>query len=225
MKFVVSTTALTRALQITSGALTAHPVMPVLEDFLFELEGGKLSISTSNLEVSINTSLEVNGTEDGRIAIPGKILLDSLKMLPEQPVSFNIDTESRGIEITAASGKYRLVGEKAEDFPVLERPGSEDSITLRSDQLVQGVEKTSFAVSNDEMRQNMRGINMNIDFNQLTFAATDPTGGAGIQADILTLSSMGCHALSVVTAVTVQDTIMVSPNSCGSWNSQLAAGS
>ncbi|MFN8279522.1 MAG: DNA polymerase III subunit beta [Saprospiraceae bacterium] len=173
MKFVVSTTALTRALQMTSGALTAHPVMPVLEDFLFELHGNNLSISTSNLEVSINVIIEVTGTKDGKIAIPGKILLDSLKMLPEQPVSFNIDTETRGIEITATSGKYKLVGEKAEDFPVIERPDKEDQLTLQSDQIIKGIEKSSFAVSNDEMRQNMRGINMNIDFNQLTFAATD----------------------------------------------------
>ncbi len=173
MKFVVSTSTLAKGIQLTSGALTSHPVMPVLEDFLFELKGNELNITTSNLEVSINTRIEVSGSNDGKIAIPGKILLDALKMLPEQPLQFSIDVESRGIEITSASGKYKLVGEKAEDFPLLERPSKEDKIVLNSEQLRKGIDKTSFAVSNDEMRQNMRGINFNIDFSQITFAATD----------------------------------------------------
>ncbi|MEP7194915.1 MAG: DNA polymerase III subunit beta [Saprospiraceae bacterium] len=173
MKFAVSTSALYKNLQIAAGALTSHPVMPVLEDFLLELKGNQLNISASNLEVSINTSMEVSGSKDGTIAIPGRTILDALKTLPEQPVNFDINTETRGIEITSVSGKYKLVGEKAEDFPIIERPSNEDKFELTVDQLRRGIEKSSFAVSNDEMRQNMRGINLNIDFSQVTFAATD----------------------------------------------------
>lgn len=173
MKFTVSTHTLLKPLQTASVALTANPVMQVLEDFLFVLEGNKLSIAASNLEVTISTEIQVNGTENGKIAIPGKTLLETLKSLPEQPLHFVIDTDTRGIELTSASGKYKLVGEKAEDFPEIEKPSDEDQIMMDSIQIQRGVDKTVFAASNDEMRQAMRGINLNIDFNHVTFAATD----------------------------------------------------
>lgn len=79
--------------------------------FLLDLKGNKLSIASSNLEMTINTEVEVNGSENGKIAVPGKTLLETLKSLPEQPLNFVINTETRGIEITSASGKYKLVGE------------------------------------------------------------------------------------------------------------------
>ncbi len=173
MKFVASTSALLRQLQIAAGALSANPVIPVLEDFMMTLQGNKLSIAASNLEMTITTDLEVTGQENGKIAIPGKTLLETLKSLPEQPLSFVINSETRGIEITSASGKYKLVGEKSEDFPEIETPTDEDSIEMDSIQIQKGIDKTFFAASNDEMRQSMRGININIDFNHVTFAATD----------------------------------------------------
>jgi DNA polymerase III subunit beta len=173
MKFVASTSTLLKPLQIASSALSANPVMPVLEDFLLDLKGNKLSIASSNLEMTINTEVEVNGSENGKIAVPGKTLLETLKSLPEQPLNFVINTETRGIEITSASGKYKLVGEKAEDFPEIEKPSDEDRIEMDSIQIQKGIDKTFFAASNDEMRQSMRGINLNIDFNHVTFAATD----------------------------------------------------
>ncbi|MCI1265484.1 MAG: DNA polymerase III subunit beta [Saprospiraceae bacterium] len=173
MKFVASTSALLRQLQIAAGALSANPVIPVLEDFMMTLQGNKLSIAASNLEMTITTDLEVTGQENGKIAIPGKTLLETLKSLPEQPLSFVINSETRGIEITSASGKYKLVGEKSEDFPEIETPSDEDSIEMDSIQIQKGIDKTFFAASNDEMRQSMRGININIDFNHVTFAATD----------------------------------------------------
>ena len=211
MKFAVSTSALSKSLQIVAGALTSHPVMPVLEDFLLELKGNKLNITTSNLEVTINTHMDVNGSKDGKIAIPGKILIDSLKTLPEQPLNFNIDTESRGIEMTSASGKYKLVGEKAEDFPILEHPTNEDKIEINSDQLRKGIDKSSFAVSNDEMRQNMRGINLNIDFNQLTFAATDAHKLVRytfrkLESDVATSIILTKKSMQILSAILPKDT-------------------
>lgn len=174
MKFTVSTSALTKQLQIAAGALTSNPVMPVLEDFLFELKGNKLNIAASNLEVSISTSVEVSGNKNGKIAIPGKTILDVLKSLPEQPLNFDINPETRGIELSSASGKYKLVGENFSDFPEIELPtDQDDNFEISAEQLKKGIDKSAFAASNDEMRQNMRGININIDFNQVTFATTD----------------------------------------------------
>ncbi|NOT36753.1 MAG: DNA polymerase III subunit beta [Saprospiraceae bacterium] len=174
MKFTVSTSGLTKQLQLAAGALTSNPVMPVLEDFLFELKGNTLNIASSNLEVSIRTSIEVSGSKNGKIAVPGKTILDVLKSLPEQPLTFEINLETRGIELLSASGKYKLVGENSADFPEIETPSeADDKIEISSEFLKKGIDKSSFAASNDEMRQNMRGINLNIDFNQITFATTD----------------------------------------------------
>ncbi|MCC6816103.1 MAG: DNA polymerase III subunit beta [Saprospiraceae bacterium] len=174
MKFTVSTTSLLKQLQLTSGALTSNPVMPILEDFLLDLKSNSLSISTSNLEVTMNTLAEVNGTLNGKIAVPGKTLLEILKSLPEQPLSFEVNPETKGVEIVSTTGKYKLVGESPNDFPEIEKPtDDDDSLKMNSDQLKNAIDKTAFAASNDEMRQNMRGINLSIDFNQITFATTD----------------------------------------------------
>jgi DNA polymerase III subunit beta len=174
MKFSVSTSALAKQLQIAAGALTSNPVMPVLEDFLLDLKGNSLSISASNLEVTINTLVEVSGSKNGRVAIPGKTILEVLKSLPEQPLQFEISPETRGIELTSASGKYKLVGENPAEFPALESPSDkDDKIEINTTHLKRGIDKSAFAASNDEMRNNLRGINFNIDFNQITFATTD----------------------------------------------------
>ena len=173
MNFSVSSSAFLKQLQVASGALSSNPVMAILEDFLLELKGKLLTITTSNLEVTIQTSLEVQGKGNGKIAISGKTLLETLKSLPEQPVSFEINDETRGVEITSSSGKYKLVGENPADFPELTKPDTEDSIEIEAKSLLAAIDRTIFATSNDEMRQAMKGVCMNIDFNHITFVATD----------------------------------------------------
>lgn len=173
MKFSVSSSAFLKQLQVASGALSSNPVMAILEDFLLELKGNLLSITTSNLEVSIITSIEVQGSENGKIALSGKTLLETLKSLPEQPVSFEIDDENRGVEITSSSGKYKLVGENPADFPEINRPDGDPSIELDAKNLLSAVDRTIFATSTDEMRQAMKGVCLNIDFDHITFVSTD----------------------------------------------------
>ena len=96
MNFSVSSSAFLKQLQVASGALSSNPVMAILEDFLLELKGKLLTITTSNLEVTIQTSLEVQGKGNGKIAISGKTLLETLKSLPEQPVSFDLKRPDNG---------------------------------------------------------------------------------------------------------------------------------
>ncbi|MDQ3141543.1 MAG: DNA polymerase III subunit beta [Bacteroidota bacterium] len=173
MKFTVSASALLKHLQINSGALSSNPVIPVLEDFLLTLKGNTLEIATSNLEMTILSEMEVNGSKDGIIAIPGRTLLETLKSMPEQPLVFSINEETLGVEITSAVGNYKLIGEKAEDFPEIPKPDKEDKINLETLKIQRAIDKTIFAVSNDEMRQGMKGLCFNIDFNHLTVVATD----------------------------------------------------
>lgn len=173
MKFEVSSSALLSHLQISSGVIAPSTVIPIMEDFLFNLSGDKLTVTASNLETTIVTTLEVAGSEDGEIAIPAKILLETLKALPEQPIAIIINDETAGITIKSSYGEYKLTGDLSEDFPQLPAEEDTESLTLKSDLLSKAISHTLFAVSNDEMRAAMKGIFVQIDFNKIIFVATD----------------------------------------------------
>ncbi|MBK8954262.1 MAG: DNA polymerase III subunit beta [Saprospiraceae bacterium] len=173
MKFNVSSGGFLEKLNIAASALASNPVLPILEDFLIRSDKNKLFITASNLELTISTSLDAEVTNAGSIAIPGKTLLETLKAMPEQPLSIEINDDTRGVTITSLSGVYKLVGEKAEDYPKIAEPVDEPGFGISSEKLQLAIDRTSFATSNDEMRPAMKGICLNIDFNQLTFAATD----------------------------------------------------
>ncbi len=173
MKFSVSSSELLRKLQIAGGAVGVNPVLPILEDFLFTIEGNQLTIGASDLETTIITSMEVMADTSGAVAIPAKILLETLKALPQQPITFTIDEETFGVEITSAFGKYKLAGENGEDFPELPTPDEVDSIKVSAPQLTQAISKTVFAASTDELRPAMTGVYFQVDFNKLILVATD----------------------------------------------------
>lgn len=173
MKFSVSSSELLKQLQVASGAIGSNPVLPILEDFLFKIENKKLTISATDLETSISTTIEVLADDDFTVAVPAKILLETLKALPQQPVTFTIDEENYGIEIKSSYGKYRLAGEKSEDFPNLPEAESVDTVKVDSQILLEVINKTIFATSNDELRPAMTGVYFQIDFNKLTCVATD----------------------------------------------------
>ena len=173
MKFSVSSSELLKNLQIASGAIGSNPVLPILEDFLFVIKENTLTITASNLETTIINSMDVNSEKDGSVAVPAKILLDTLKALPDQPITFTMNEDNRAIELTSAFGKYKLAGEGPEDFP--ETPAEEEvnTIQLTTEILSKAISKTLFATSSDELRLAMTGVYVQIDFNKIIFVATD----------------------------------------------------
>jgi len=174
MKFSVSSSELLKQLQLAAGSIGSNPVLPILEDFLFTLSGNKLKIAATDLETSITTEIEVMASEsDGSVAVPAKILLDTLKALPQQPITFSINDDNFAIEITSAYGKYRLAGENGEDFPNIPEPESVDTISLPTNALIQAINKTLFATSNDELRPAMTGVYFQVEFNKIVLVATD----------------------------------------------------
>ncbi len=173
MKFSVSSSELLKQLQIAGGAIGSNPVLPILEDFLFTIENNKLRITATDLETSITNEIEVNADTSGTVAVPAKILLETLKALPQQPITFNVNEENFGIEITSAYGKYKLAGENGADFPRIPEADNVDAIELQAQMLNQGISKTLFATSSDELRPAMTGVYFQVDFNKLILVATD----------------------------------------------------
>ena len=172
MKFIVSSSALLKQLQHIAGVINANTVLPILEDFLFEVEKNKLSVIATDLETVMRIQLDIEAKDSGKVCIPAKILMDSLKNLPDQPLTFNIDKNS-GIEITSDSGKYKVMGETADNFP--KEPTADDttSFKMTASALVTAINKTLFATSNDDLRPAMTGVFFELDKKGLQFVATD----------------------------------------------------
>ncbi|RIJ41992.1 DNA polymerase III subunit beta [Pontibacter oryzae] len=173
MKFIVSSSALLKQLSSINGVVTNNPVVPILENFLFEINNSTLTITASDLETSMMTELPVEAKENGRIAAPAKILLETLKNLPDQPVTFTIDEETYTIEISSSNGRYKLSGENATDFPRVPSVQGGNAIEIPSNVLARAINKTIFAVSNDELRPAMTGIFVQLRSENVTFVATD----------------------------------------------------
>jgi DNA polymerase-3 subunit beta len=173
MNFIVSTSALLKQLQLIDGVVSNNTVLPILEDFLFEIENGKLTLFSTDLEISMSSSLDIEAKEDGKIAIPAKMLLNILKTLPDQPLTFSIDSRSFGVELKSANGKYRLSGENGDDFPRI--PVAEDikDIKLASSVLKNAITACLFAVGTDELRPAMTGVYFELSNQGITFVATD----------------------------------------------------
>ena len=172
MKFIVSSSSLLKHLQQISGVINANTVLPILEDFLFEIQDKKLNVVATDLETVMRVQMEVESKVSGKVCIPAKILLDSLKNIPDQPLTFNID-KNFAVEITSDNGKYKVMGENPDNFP--KEPPADDTtgFTMTSSALLTAINKTLFAVSNDDLRPAMTGVFFELTKEGVQFVATD----------------------------------------------------
>jgi DNA polymerase III subunit beta len=175
MKFTVSSNNLLKQLQLVGSAIGSNPVLPILENFLFTLQGDTLTIAATDLETSMTTQLEVSADENesGAVAIPAQILQATLKALGDKPVTINVNTDTFGIEIISSNGKCECVGENGADYPRIPTSEGAEKIEVPANVLTQGISKTIFATSNDELRPQMTGVFFQIEENKLTLVATD----------------------------------------------------
>jgi DNA polymerase-3 subunit beta len=173
MKFIVSSSSLLKHLSSINGVVTTNPVVPILENFLFEIKDSKLTVTASDLQTSMITEIDVEAKEDGNIAVPAKILIETLKNLPEQPVTFSIDKETYSIEISSDNGRYKLAGENATDFPKIPVVTNATTVDMSTEVLSNAINNTIFATSNDELRPAMTGVYINLSDTNVTFVATD----------------------------------------------------
>ena len=172
MKFIVSSSNLLKNVNLISGVINTNNTLPILDNFLFELDGNQLKITGSDLETTISTTLEVESTDSSKIAIPSKILADTLKTFPEQPLTF-IQKEENLMEIVSEQGNYQIALEAAEEYP--QTPDIQDAnvTQLKAGVLSEAISKTIFATGNDELRPVMTGVFFQAGTDNFRFVATD----------------------------------------------------
>lgn len=173
MKFVVSSSVLLKQLSAINGVVSTNPIVPILENFLFKLEANILTVTASDLQTVMITEIEVEGGDKGAIAVPAKLLLDTLRGLPEQPITFNVDEETFGTEIVSDNGRYKLSGENPIDFPKTPTVNRGQAVEFSSASLGTAIANTIFATSTDDLRPAMTGVFVQIGAENATFVATD----------------------------------------------------
>lgn len=176
MKFVVSSSALLGLLQTTNKVISSKNTLPILDYFLFDLKEGVLKITASDLETSLVGTLAVENVErEGLIAVPVKLMLDSLKEFSEQPLTIEANESTWEIVVSWKSGKLTLPGTSGLSYPNLPELNAEtkQSLALDVDTLMVGINKTIFATADDELRPVMNGVYINLEPQSVTFVATD----------------------------------------------------
>lgn len=173
MKFIASSGTLLKQLQVVGGVINTNNTMAILDNFLFDIKPNSLTIMASDLETTISTQLEVETEDTGQIAIPARLLLDGLKALPEQPVTFVTKPDSGTIEMSSDYGKYSLAFVEGDEFPKLPEMENISTTELPAEILATAIQKTLFAAGNDEMRPIMSGVFFQFSSENLTFVATD----------------------------------------------------
>ncbi len=173
MKFIVSSSTLLKHLQSIAGVLNSSNTLPILDNFLFEIEGKQLTISASDLESTMVTRTTVEAKEEGRIAVPARLILDTLKNFPEQPLTFTVDEKTYGMEISSENGKFKLSGFSADEYPKIPTLEEPSNVTLSSEVLNEAIIRTLFATGSDDLRPVMSGVFFEFGKDHLRFVATD----------------------------------------------------
>ena len=172
MKFIVSSSYLLKQLQVLGGVINSSNTLPILDNFLFDLRQTKLIVSASDLETTMNSVLEVDSESEGLIAVPARLLLDTLKTFPEQPLTFVV-ADNNTVEISSNHGKYALAYADGNEFPKAVELTNPSTTTVLGDILATAISKTIFAAGNDDLRPVMSGVFFQFSPESLTFVSTD----------------------------------------------------
>ena len=173
MKFSASISELQKSLGSISAVIPTKSTLPILENFLFDLSGDQLNITATDLEVYASVSLKVKGSENGKMAVPAKRLLETVRALSEEKVNFKADNSSYKIEMATSNGVYKLTGESSESYPTIPSAKGNDELEVESETLRRLINKTAFAVSTDELRPAMTGVLLQLNKNGIRAVSTD----------------------------------------------------
>ncbi|GAL65051.1 DNA polymerase III beta subunit [Algibacter lectus] len=161
-----------KQLQVLGGVINSSNTLPILDNFLFELDHNKLTVSASDLETTMASTLDVESDSEGSVAIPARLLLDTLKTFPEQPLTFVVE-DNNTVEISSNHGKYALAYADGNEFPKAVALEDPSKTVIVGDILATAISKTIFAAGNDDLRPVMSGVFFQFSTEGLTFVATD----------------------------------------------------
>ena len=174
MKFIVSSDLLYRNLSAISGVMGTNSTMPILDNFLVTISGNQLKLTASDLESTMTSVIELDNVEgEGSVAVPAKILLETLKLMPDMPLVFAIDTENNILKFTSSNGEYGAPCFPCDEYPTVKPIESPKGFDIRAAVLQRAISKTIFATGNDELRPNMMGVLCELSSDHITFVATD----------------------------------------------------
>jgi DNA polymerase-3 subunit beta len=173
MKFNINSSVLAKQLTAINGVIISNPIIPILDNFLFEIKDSQLTITASDLQTSIITTLDIEAEGEVQVAVPARILLDTLKNLPEQPITFTIDEGGYGVMLSSFNGQYNLAGENATDFPQVVKVNEKVAVRITAEVLKKAIHQTIIATSQDELRPAMNGVYINLNEVGVHFVATD----------------------------------------------------
>jgi|TARA_B100000767_G_scaffold23311_1_gene20627 DNA polymerase-3 subunit beta len=172
MKFIVSSSQLLKQLQVLGGVINSNNTLPILDNFLFEISENQLKVSASDLETTMSAVVTIESDSTGSIAISARLLLDTLKTFPDQPLTFKTEGDSI-IEIISDQGKYDMAYFGGDEFPKSVSLPSPSKTVIPSNILATAISKTIFAAGNDDLRPVMSGVFFQFSSESLTFVATD----------------------------------------------------
>lgn len=176
MKFIVKSSDLLQHLLAVGRVINTKNTLPILDNFLFEISGEELTITASDLETTLQTKLMLNSSSsDGRVALQAKLLTETLKEFPDQPLTFEIDDSTLAVKILSDKGEFSIMGQNGDEYPALP-PKDGDSLcklALSPKALLSGISKTLFATADDELRPVMNGIYIELSPDNVTFVASD----------------------------------------------------
>lgn len=175
MRFTVSSTALSSKLQALSKVINSKNSMPILECFLFEINGQQLSMTASDGENVMKSTIALDAADaDARFAVPSATVLEAMRELPEQPLQFDVDLNSQNIIIHYQNGVYNFTAQNADEYPLVQ-PISGDSrtISLSCELLSENLNRTLFATGQDELRPVMNGVYFDLTSEGLAIVASD----------------------------------------------------
>lgn len=177
MRFTISSTALLSRLQSVSRVIASKNSISILDNILFELQGGKLKVTASDSETTMETAIEVNESDaDGQFTVSGKSILDVLREIPEQPISIDVNTETYELKVGYMNGQLSLVGQNPLEYPKTPQIVKDDQlveISVPASVLLNGISRTQFATDNNEFRATMNGIYFDLTADDLTFVASN----------------------------------------------------
>ena len=172
MKFIVSSSLLYKEIQVLGGVINSTNTLPILDNFLFEINNNKLVLSSSDLESTMTSEIEIESNSTDKIAISAKLLTDILKTFSEQPLTF-IKTDNNTIEISASNGKYSLAYLNGDEFPKQVEVLDAHETKINGSDLGIAINSTIFASGTDDLRPVMSGVFFQFNSESLKFVATD----------------------------------------------------